>query len=63
MLAETVADTDGQTLGILKYKITLVRVAGVIHFTNRMFFLMPEQPSQSRGCYHISHTNHTTNTR
>jgi len=22
MLAETVADTDGQTLGILKYKIT-----------------------------------------
>ena len=23
MLAETVADTDGQTLGVLKYKVTL----------------------------------------
>jgi len=32
MLAETVADTDGQTLGILKYKIQRVRNKGVITF-------------------------------
>jgi len=31
MLAETVADTDGQTLGILKYKITIDRPLSHYH--------------------------------
>jgi len=49
MLAETVADTDGQTLGILKYKIVISLEHCTMH--SRYWFVQDQVQVFSAFCF------------